>query len=102
MVSNDMTPAICFQYCLGKGLDLFGVLMLGQPQECRCGASKLNHAIWGDNFSDQLAIPLADLESTHLAECLPDANTCNLCVYRYKGHFASFGVPWGYMHETSQ
>jgi len=42
-MNHDMTPELCFEFCLGAGLDLFG-LVLGE--ECRCGASLLNKDVW--------------------------------------------------------
>lgn len=38
-VKSDMTAEACFNFCLGKGFDLFGVL---SNLECRCGGSAGN------------------------------------------------------------
>eukprot|EP00435_Cladocopium_sp_Y103_P071636 s526_g38.t1 len=45
MVSNEMSTETCFEFCLSKGLDLFGLV---KGVECRCGASRLNSAVWRD------------------------------------------------------
>eukprot|EP00438_Fugacium_kawagutii_P024985 Skav225727 [mRNA] locus=scaffold611:63986:72261:+ [translate_table: standard] len=37
-MNHDMTPDLCFEFCIGAGLDLFGLV----GEECRCGASLLN------------------------------------------------------------
>lgn len=72
---------MCFEFCLGNGLDLFALL----DSECRCGASRLNRGVWGDEPPRQglqLGRPLSG--------CVTDA-ACPMRVYRWLGPFVSGG-----------
>ena len=42
-MNHEMTPELCFEFCLGAGLDLFGLVV---GEECRCGGSLLNKDLW--------------------------------------------------------
>mmetsp|Transcript_34391 Transcript_34391/g.77154 ORF Transcript_34391/g.77154 Transcript_34391/m.77154 type:complete len:108 (+) Transcript_34391:237-560(+) len=77
-----MSPQLCFQFCLGKGLDLFGLV----GSECRCGASVLNRQAWRwGGARPGLALPWNQLYP------LEDGETCVL-AYRYTGHFEDGGA----------
>ena len=60
--NHDMTPELCFEFCIGAGLDLFGLV----GEECRCGASLLNKDVW------QMAAPRTTGLLLPLAKQLPD------------------------------
>ncbi|CAK9056801.1 Tolloid-like protein 2 (Metalloprotease xolloid) (Xenopus tolloid) [Durusdinium trenchii] len=78
-----MSPATCFEFCVGAGLDLFALV---QGEECRCGASRLNKGVWGEKSAPpghlQLPAPLSS--------CLTD-QACPVRVYRWLGPFVSGG-----------
>eukprot|EP00439_Symbiodinium_sp_Y106_P067716 s2710_g11.t1 len=78
--ADVMSPQLCFQFCLGKGLDLFGLL----GSECRCGASALNRQAWRwGKPRAGLTIPWEQLGAADDAECAR--------IYRYTGHFEAGG-----------
>jgi len=83
LVDDRMTAQDCFNFCLSKGLDLFGVL---SKVECRCGASLANEASWN------MMKPRDDLlfAASSIQEC---SGTEKLEVYRYTGHFESGSLP---------
>mmetsp|Transcript_91094 Transcript_91094/g.262655 ORF Transcript_91094/g.262655 Transcript_91094/m.262655 type:complete len:608 (-) Transcript_91094:172-1995(-) len=92
MRSNGMSPDLCFSFCLGKGLDLFG---LSSGGDCRCGASALNSAVWrGKAPRRGLKFPM-ELLRPETAE-----GACPLRVYRYVGHFQDGGVPFDMTDAT--
>ena len=77
-----MTPELCFEFCIGAGLDLFGLV----GEECRCGASLLNKDVW------QMAAPRTTGLLLPLAKQLPDTEMqCPVRVYRWIGPFVSGG-----------
>lgn len=44
-MNKPMSAESCFEFCIGAGMDLFGLV---EGVECRCGASRLNKGIWRD------------------------------------------------------
>ena len=92
MRMNGMSAEACFQFCIGKGLDLFGVV---KGEECRCGASRLNTAVWGESA------PRPGLElPAKLSSCDTD-QACPLRAYRFVGPFVGGGsVPEHFMMPT--
>eukprot|EP00419_Tripos_fusus_P038469 CAMPEP_0172787598 /NCGR_PEP_ID=MMETSP1074-20121228/206532_1 /TAXON_ID=2916 /ORGANISM="Ceratium fusus, Strain PA161109" /LENGTH=492 /DNA_ID=CAMNT_0013624621 /DNA_START=262 /DNA_END=1741 /DNA_ORIENTATION=- len=85
---GGMTADSCFDFCLKKGLDLFGVL---SSLECRCGASRINKGVWGD------AKPRKPLQF------VPDDLTActgaqEFKVHRYIGHFEASCLPSASVH----
>ncbi|CAE7552334.1 ASTL, partial [Symbiodinium pilosum] len=43
MRSDSLDTSLCHSFCTAKGLDLSGIV---RDKECRCGASRLNRAVW--------------------------------------------------------
>eukprot|EP00928_Gymnodinium_smaydae_P090862 TRINITY_DN74578_c0_g1_i1.p1 TRINITY_DN74578_c0_g1~~TRINITY_DN74578_c0_g1_i1.p1 ORF type:complete len:298 (-),score=56.50 TRINITY_DN74578_c0_g1_i1:96-941(-) len=83
-VASDMTPGTCQGYCLGKGLDLCGVVA---SRECRCGATARVSAIWGRP-------PLDHLTFQPLEEKLPvGSGSCEIAVFKYVGERAEAKIP---------
>jgi len=80
-----MTVDMCFEFCLSKGLDLSGVLL---GIECRCGATVVNKAVWGDSERRESL----QFATTSLETCEGNGSDV-LKVHRYIGHFQSGGVP---------
>ena len=77
-----MTPELCFEFCIGAGLDLFGLV----GEECRCGASLLNKDVW------QMAAPRTTGLLLPLSEQLPETQMeCPVRVYHWLGPFVSGG-----------
>jgi len=79
---NDLTTQVCFDFCHNKGLDLFGLITgaSGSVDECRCGASRLNVAVWKkDNPSRHMQLP--DWKE-------PSGGSCLVKAYRYVGAFS--------------
>lgn len=83
MTSNAQSPWLCFQFCLGKSLDVFA---LNSKGHCRCGASAVNENIWGGHSPSWLVFT---------PELLKPDNKCDLRVFRYAGHYDSGGLPLG-------
>jgi len=78
------STATCFDFCLSKGMDIFGIDSNGI---CRCGALPLNKEVWhretpraGLAFDPALLSPASDQD-------------CPLKVFRYSGAYVSGGVP---------
>jgi len=86
MRSNAMTGALCFEFCIGKGLDIFGLV---EGVECRCGASAVNSHDNGLDISHLQFNPAA------LTLHLNDMTGCPVRAYRYAGHYEGGGVPYG-------
>lgn len=84
MRSNEMSVEECFEFCLSKGLDLFGLV---KGAECRCGASRLNSGVWR-SADPRPGMELAD--SDKIGSCATDG-ACPLRVYRWLGPFVSGG-----------
>jgi len=92
-LSGEIYPDqdMCFDFCLSKGLDIFGLVRAG----CLCGASAINRQAWhwlqpraGFGFPWEL------LED----ENFPD-DSCGIRTYRYTGHFEDGGaVPFDLLH----
>ena len=79
--NHDMTPELCFEFCIGAGLDLFGLV----GEDCRCGASLLNKDVWaaaGGTPRAGLLLPLSKQLATE---------DCPVRVYRWIGPFVSGG-----------
>lgn len=84
MRSNEMSVEECFEFCLSKGLDLFGLV---KGAECRCGASRLNRGVWR-SADPRPGLELVD--SDKIGSCATD-EACPLRVYRWLGPFVSGG-----------
>ena len=82
MRSNGMTPALCFEFCIGKGLDIFALV---EGVECRCGASAVNSHDNGLDISHLQFNPAA------LTLHLNDMTGCPVRAYRYAGHYEGAG-----------
>jgi len=59
MTSNALDMDMCFQFCLGMGLDVFAIV---DRTECRCGASAGNVGAWGARTPLKALLP-PDLEA---------------------------------------
>jgi len=99
MLSNAMSPTVCFEFCLGKGLDLFG--LVANPaghSECRCGASLLNKIVWSASSSPAQGLLL------NPRNLIQDQNSpvCTAQLFRFGGHFQSGGVPSGLVKLTPE
>lgn len=91
-VINDITPGLCKDYCLSKGLDLAGVV---QNKECRCGATRRVQALW--NFR---ALP------THLhfqpeGKKVSYGQNCDIIAYKYIDEMNDFSIPERLMARTT-
>ena len=80
MRSNELTASLCFEFCISQGLDLFALVQ----DECRCGASLLNTAVWGASPRPGLTLPAP------LGDCVM-GDSCPMRVYRWLGPFESGG-----------
>jgi len=92
MHSDLMSPALCFSFCISKGLDVFGLVDGG---ECRCGATNVNVDVW------RRMDPRDNLAFT--ATGLTPANSnvqCEVRVWRYKGHYEDGSIPSGLVDLT--
>lgn len=94
MTSNAMSPALCFSFCLSRGLDLFGITA---DRECRCGASDLNAAIWHHHTPRRSLRMPAEKIAVETAE-----GACPLRVFRYTGHFNDQAIPFELTEGTLQ
>jgi hypothetical protein len=79
------TALACATFCLGKGLDIFGIV---NQAECRCGASSLNEEAWHGG-----APPAHLLFDGDALTANDEADLCPLEVYHYTGYFNMGGVP---------
>ena len=77
-----MTPAPCFEFCIGKGLDIFGLV---EGLECRCGASAVN------SHDNGLDISHLQFNPATLTLHLNDMTGCPVRAYRYAGHYEGAG-----------
>jgi len=85
--SDLMTPAMCFTFCVSKGLDISALV---DGSECRCGATVVNVNIWHRvRAPHHLAFEPARLTQT------PRDGECEVRVWRYKGHYENGGIPDG-------
>lgn len=82
----SMKPGECFQFCIGKSMDLFGV---EDGKTCRCGASFLNTQVWHG------AEPIAQLvfDKSLFAPAKVNSLMCPLKVYRYVGPLKEGSIP---------
>eukprot|EP00929_Paragymnodinium_shiwhaense_P006314 TRINITY_DN10952_c0_g1_i2.p1 TRINITY_DN10952_c0_g1~~TRINITY_DN10952_c0_g1_i2.p1 ORF type:complete len:1094 (-),score=205.18 TRINITY_DN10952_c0_g1_i2:108-2945(-) len=94
LVANDMSPSLCFRFCLSKGLDLSGTI---NSTECRCGATRRLSAIW------EMSMRPIHLTFDHmLAYQVPDSSAdCQMTVYNYTGKLLDGGIP-RYLTSTSR
>lgn len=83
MHSDAMSPGMCVEFCVGKGLDIAGITDM---KECRCGASRLNKASW------HMGQPPPYLTLPKLPGSLPESK-CHLHIYRYTGQFEAGAIP---------
>lgn len=87
MLSNALTPTLCFEFCTGIGLDLFAIV---QSSECRCGASWVNQGIW--RRTEGIARPYLELPWPIENSCDVSVRIgCPVRVYRFSGPFESGG-----------
>lgn len=94
MQSNAMTPDLCSQFCLSKGLDLAGV---SGGQECRCGASALNSAVWRNHTprGGLLIQPESLVPEGEAASCV-------MRVQRFVGPYEDGGIPFGLTRASAR
>ena len=88
MRSNSMTPSLCYEFCTGKGLDIFALVA---GVECRCGASAVNQ----NARAHQVDSRHLDFNPSVLSLHTDDMGLCPLRVFRYAGHYEEGGVPYG-------
>lgn len=76
----------CLDFCLSKGLDIFGILVapqqyktLGVMEECRCGASPENRPVWKSVEPPKSKLP----NKAHIVN-LQDPR-CAVMIWRYTG-----------------
>ena len=81
MRSNELTAPLCFEFCISQGLDLFALV---ENDECRCGATRLNRAVWGGIPRPGLTLP------SPLSSC-ETQDSCPMRVYRWVGPFEGGG-----------
>lgn len=85
--TDEATSSVkCAEFCIGKGLDIFGVFQ--SSKVCRCGASRANSDVWHNN---EIRAGLA-FDSSALTASQSDP--CPLSVFRYNGHFEAGSVPF--------
>jgi hypothetical protein len=98
VTSNLMSPAMCFDICVNKGLDIFAIVQMGEDAvDCRCGASKANINVW-----HRSAAPAHLLFDPHKLTRSPLDGSCQMAVFRYNGRFVDGGIPLQYMGPTQQ
>jgi len=94
MRSNAMSPSMCYEFCTGKGMDIFALV---DGIECKCGATAVNHNIW----HRQEAKPTLMFNLGKLSPFTDDMKLCPLRAYRYTGHFEAGGLPYA-LQQISQ
>ena len=89
-LSNDLSPDACYQFCVGKGLDIFALV---DNTECRCGASAVNVN------AGHRSTPKVNLlfDPGLLSPWRDDRVACPLRVYRYAGVLTGGGLPYSLM-----
>jgi len=92
--SEAAAPEDCFHFCIKFGLDLFGIV---NHSECRCGATKVNYAIW-HNHQPRSSLVF----DTTAIQPLARHNNCQLRVFRYLGYFDMGSVPQHFLHPHIQ
>lgn len=93
LTANEMSPGVCKDYCVGKGLDLCGLIA---NKECRCGATSRISALWG------YRLPLPHLEFQSEDNRLPDGSTqCAIIAFKYIGEFVQGGMPPKLLMKTA-
>eukprot|EP00439_Symbiodinium_sp_Y106_P075740 s176_g15.t1 len=88
MRSNSMTPSLCYEFCTGKGLDIFALVA---GVECRCGAAQVNQNARSHHIDSRHL----DFNPLVLSPHTDDMDLCPLRVFRYAGHYEEGGVPYG-------
>lgn len=86
MRSNALIPALCFEFCVGKGMDIFALV---DGVECRCGASAVN------TQGDVLNLRHLQFNPAELTLHTDDMTPCPIRAYRYMGHYEAGAVPFG-------
>jgi hypothetical protein len=93
--SEAAAPEECFHFCIKFGLDVFGI---ANYSECRCGATKVNYAIWHNHQPrSSLIFDTKALQSLH-----QHYNKCQLRIFRYLGYFEMGSVPQHFLHPHIQ
>lgn len=93
--SQVTSPQLCFEFCIGNGLDIFGFI---NGTECRCGASALNRQVWGWTLPNHVLQLPWDMLERHEGR----GDNCQARVYRYTGFFEDGGaVPVELAHNTN-
>lgn len=84
-VANELTPGVCKDYCLGKGLDICGLV---SNKECRCGATTRIGNFWGvRGLRPHLLFQREDMR-------LEDGDTaCEIVAFKYIGELPDGRVP---------
>ncbi len=86
MRSNALIPALCYEFCVGKGMDIFALV---HGVECRCGASAVN------SQGDVLNLRHLQFNPAELTLHTDDMTPCPIRAYRYMGHYEAGSVPFG-------
>eukprot|EP00929_Paragymnodinium_shiwhaense_P057321 TRINITY_DN28693_c0_g2_i4.p2 TRINITY_DN28693_c0_g2~~TRINITY_DN28693_c0_g2_i4.p2 ORF type:complete len:300 (-),score=43.74 TRINITY_DN28693_c0_g2_i4:40-939(-) len=93
LVANEMSPGVCKSYCLGKGLDIAGLVA---NKECRCGASGRVTSLWGGRA------PLPHLRFQPESMKLSDSSDqCQIIAFKYVGELYDGGVPPKMLTQTA-
>jgi len=92
LVSNDLSPGVCKDYCLGKGMDICGLV---SGKECRCGVSTRIRELWGRHVLPHLTF---QDEQAKLRDGSP---VCEIIAYRYIGELEEGAVPAKMLTRTA-
>jgi len=84
MHADEVSPSMCYEWCISKGLDIFGIV---QGKECRCGASRLDTAAWGHEAPREKLLPPRQWEGPI------DSMHCDIMLFRYKGNYIDGAIP---------
>eukprot|EP00927_Polykrikos_kofoidii_P057136 TRINITY_DN51245_c0_g1_i1.p1 TRINITY_DN51245_c0_g1~~TRINITY_DN51245_c0_g1_i1.p1 ORF type:complete len:338 (-),score=72.63 TRINITY_DN51245_c0_g1_i1:75-1088(-) len=85
MVANELSPGVCKDYCLGKGLDICGLV---GNKECRCGASMRISRLWrGAGLRPHLMFQSEEMSLP------PNDPACQIIAFKYVGEFSDGLVP---------
>jgi len=89
--SEAAAPEECFHFCIKFGLDIFGIV---NHSECRCGATKVNYAIWHNHQPHSSLI----FDTKALQPLRQHCKHSQLRVFRYLGYFDMGSVPQHFLH----